>query len=307
MRLRSSTARLAAILAIVLAGGMLNACASARPLSEPPGAHPTPTETIVRGNGYSSAPQGPGAFVLRYGATELHLDPVTYCYSNGCVDGVDPDPPSVGSPDELLVFVPVAAFDRFSANQLEGGDYCSGRSVDAEVTALGDGWWSVTPRGPAGDYELHLFAYGNGAGDMFATVRWQSSTDRGLPDPTASLALIADHDGVPDSYGLELAIGNLTESPADSTATITVTAANGEALTIEATRSPDTCEGEGALYFDGPDAEASAAARLGDFPFTYRVELVLDGATYVATATFPDDLIEDHGVAVALEFAPELS
>ncbi len=293
--------------ALLVMGGMLSACATGQTPGAAPAAIPEPTETIVDPNGYGgTAPGGPGAYLVRYGTTELQVDPVTYCWGNGCVDGVDPDPTSVGSPDEIFVFVPVDEFDRLYVSQRSDDDWCDARYVDSAVTDLGGGWWRVEPRGPADDYIVDLFASGDGAGDMAASIRWATPTDQALPEPTASLALIADHDGVPDSYGLELAVGNLAASPTDARATITVTAANGESMTLEATSSPDACPGVGALYFDGPDDEALAASKLGDFPFTYDVELVLDGTSYTATATFPDDLVEEHGVDVALEFEPAL-
>ncbi|BDV29478.1 hypothetical protein [Microbacterium terricola] len=291
--------------AIIMAGGMLVACATARPMPEPPGALPAPTETVTAGAEYGTGMSGPGPFVIRYDGTELHLAPVTYCYGNACVDGVDEDPPSVGSPDELLVFVPVAGFDSLHVGQVEGDDYCTGRSVEAEVVDLGDGWWSVRPRGEAADYRVDLFAGGEGSGDMAATLRWSTPADAPLPEPVASLALIADHDGEPDSYGLELTVGNLAAPPEEYAATITVTAANGASTTIEAEPVTD-CLPPGSLSFDGPDDEALAASRLGDFPFTYEVTLTLDGETHHALAVFPDDVDVEHGVAVPLEFAPAL-
>jgi hypothetical protein len=292
-----------AVAAVVLSLVLLAGCGS-RPMGEPPVSAPSPTQVIEHSNGYSDGPQSPGSFVVRFGDTELHLDPTTYCYNNGCVDGMDPDPPEIGAHDEILVFVPVREFTELSASQRSGDDYCTARQLAAETTDLGEGWWRVTPQGPAGDYIVSLFAGGNGSGDMIADLRW-TTPDAPLPPATASLALIVDHDGVPDSYGLELAINGLTDSPAEYAASIVVTADNGEAMTIEAT-APTDCFGEGALYFDGPDNEATDAASLGDFPFEYEVTLALDGDDYVATATYPDDLIEDDGVAVALEFEPAL-
>lgn len=245
----------------------------------------------------------PPPFRIRYDDTELHLNPVTYCYRSGCVDGRDADPPDVGSPEQLSVYVP--NFPEFTVEQIGGGDYCMGRRVTAEVTRLGQGWWSVSPRGPAGEYVISLFASGR-AGDMAADVRWTTPEDRPLPEPAARLALIADHDGRPDSYGLELTVTNLPASPSEYRATITVTASNGQSLTIEAAESPEPCAGEGAIFFDEPDAEAKQAAQLGDFPFTTTVELTLDGVTYVATATYPDDEIPGAEPYVALEFDPPL-
>ena len=126
-----------------------------------------------------------------------------------------------------------------------------------------------------------------------------------LPRPTAGLALIADHDGRPDSYGIELMILNLEGTPREAVAEITVTAANGQSLTFEATRATG-CYGEGGVYWDGPDDSGIEAAQLGPAPFAYRVALTLDGTEYMATATWPDDEIEGNEPSVALEFSPEL-
>ena len=49
-----------------------------------------------------------------------------------------------------------------------------------------------------------------------------------------------------------------------------------------------------------PTSRAWHAAALGDGPFTYRVELVLDGARYVATAAWPADEIAGNEPSVAL-------
>lgn len=292
-----------AAVAIVLSLALLSGCGS-RPMGDPPGSAPSPTQVIEHTNGYSDGPRSPGSFVVRYGETELHLDPTTYCYSNGCVDGMDPDPPEIGAHDEILVFVPVRDFTQLSANQRRGDDYCTARQLAAETTDLGEGWWRVTPQGPAGDYIVSLFAGGDGSGDMIADLVW-TTPEAPLPSAAASLALIVDHDGAPDSYGLELAINGLTDSPSEYAASIVVTADGGDSTTIEATTSTD-CFGEGALYFDGPADEATDAASLGGFPFEYEVTLTLDGTQYLASATYPDDLIEEHGVAVALEFEPAL-
>ncbi len=59
------------------------------------------------------------------------------------------------------------------------------------------------------------------------------------------------------------------------------------------------------MYWDGPDEKGLAAAALGEGPFTYGVELVLDGAGYVATATWPADEIVGNEPSAALHFTPE--
>jgi hypothetical protein len=61
------------------------------------------------------------------------------------------------------------------------------------------------------------------------------------------------------------------------------------------------------VYWDGPDDQGlAAAAALGDGPFTYEVELVLEGTRYVATATWPADEIAGNEPSVALHFTPGL-
>ncbi len=277
-----------------------------QPVVFPGNVPPSPTVTITGGPRYDGegTPEQPPPFRVRYDDTELLLYPQTYCWSSGCVDGVLDEGPDVGSPDELFVWVPLAQFTDLHVSQHEGGmtNYC-GRSVEALVTSLGEGWWSVRPQGPAGDYTVSIFAGGNG--DMIGNVRWHTPADQPLPPVEASLSLIANHDGRPDSYGLELAIANLATSPAQYSATITVTAANAASMVIEATPG-EACQAVGSLWFNGPADQAAQAAALGDFPFTYEVELVLDGVTHVATATYPDDETPGAEPAVALEFTPPL-
>ncbi|MEU1971882.1 hypothetical protein ABZ477_09510 [Microbacterium sp. NPDC019599] len=286
--------------AIIALASIPSACATPRGPGGSPGGAPAPTETLVHG----SAEGGPPPFVVRYDQTELQLAATSWCYGNGCADGMDENPPSIGSPSEVLVFVPVTSFDELSVSQTSGERWaCDSRLLEAVVEDLGGGWWSIEPRGPADDYLIDLFASGDG--DMAASFRWTTTEDRPLPEPTASLALVVDHDGEPDSYGLELSVANLSATPEEYSATISTTASNARSLTFDA-QPAEHCAGEGALYFDEPDAEAKAAAELGDFPFEYRVVLELDGETYVAEATYPDDLIEEHGVAVDLEFTPAL-
>jgi hypothetical protein len=260
--------------------------------------------TITHGERHDTDVEQPPPFRIRYGDAELQLNPVTYCYTRGCVDGVDDDPPSVGSPSELFVFVPVSQFEELTVTQTEGGDPCTGRSFVADVEPLGDGWWSVRPLGPAGDYQVSIFA--SGGGDMAAELLWSTPLDGPLPEPSARLALIADHDGRPDSYGVELLISDLAVRPAQYAATITVAAANGSSLTFDAVAAADACMGAGAIYFDGPDDKGVQAAALGDFPFTMTVTLTLDETVHLATARYPDDEIAGNEPSVKLEFDPPL-
>jgi hypothetical protein len=98
----------------------------------------------------------------------------------------------------------------------------------------------------------------------------------------------------------------LARTPTQASARITVQAEDGDAVTFNATRSQTRCLPEGTVYWDGPDEEGLAAAALGEGPFTYRVELMLDDARFFATATWPADEIVGNEPSVALHFIPNL-
>lgn len=281
-------AALGGIVAVVV-GAVLSGCSSS---AAPPSGAPVPTATREAGPRHGAGAPQPDPFLVRYGSVEVRLWPHTFCVHRGCVDGFDDDPVSVGSPSELLVRIPRDGFDTLTATQFSTADYCTSRTTEAAVTDLGDGWWRVRPVGPADVYRVMLSAWGS-AGDSTADLSWRTPEDRPLPAPTASLAVIADHDGHPDSYGVELSVQDLTETPAESAATITVTAANGRSHTFQA-RHAEECAGEGRLRFTASIAEGRAAASLGDPPFTYRVELTIDGVTRVGVGTYPDDAAPDE-------------
>lgn len=115
---------------------------------------------------------------------------MSYCYNGAtmgvCADGFDTDPPSIGSPAEIVVFVPVSGMNQLSVTQIIGKGECGG--LDAPARPLGGGWWSVQPSGPAANYRVSLFASGDGAGDMVADVLWRTpdGIDAGTPAPTCS-------------------------------------------------------------------------------------------------------------------------
>jgi len=245
--------------------------------------------------------EAPPPYRLRYNDSELVLRPHTWCYDAGCVDGISENPPSVGSPPSILVYVPVEDWD-LTATFTPADQRC-GRQSTVKPTKE-QGWYVLEPAGRAGPYNVELFA--QGGGDMIADFRWTTPADGDLPTPKARLALIAEHDGEADSYGVELVLENLAETPRSTEAKITTTAANGRSLTFEATRARGGCWPEGTVYFDGPDAEGKAAAALGDFPFHYTVTVTIDGTTYRASADYPADEIRGNEPSVALKFSPAL-
>jgi hypothetical protein len=208
----------------------------------------------------------------------------------------------VGSPDHVDVEFPLEDWS-FTATFVPAGEEC-GRTQSTAVTPTGDGTFRLDPVGHAGTYDVTLF--GQGDGDLVVTFRWTTTADGPLPRPKARLAVLAGHDGEVDSYGVELELTNLASTPEEAKATITVRAADGGSVTFDATPARTRCLPEGTVYWDGPDEQGLAAADLGEGPFTYEVELTLDGERYAATATWPADEIHGNEPSVPLRFTPDL-
>jgi hypothetical protein len=207
-----------------------------------------------------------------------------------------------GGPEEVLVEFPLPGWS-FSAGFQPTGNRC-GRIQEAPLEAAGDGRFRLRPAGYAGAYDVTL--YGRGASSLVTTFRWTTPVDGALPTPQARLAVLANHDGRPDSYGVELELSNLARTPRQASARITVRAADGDAVAFDATRSDLGCLPEGTVSWDGPDDRGLEAAGLGKGPFRYEVELVLEGSRYFAEAAWPADEIAGNEPSVALEFTPSL-
>jgi hypothetical protein len=109
-----------------------------------------------------------------------------------------------------------------------------------------------------------------------------------------------------DSYGVELHLSNLAQTPRKAVARVTVQASNGDVLTFKAKQARGRCFPEGTVYWDGPDDKGLAASFLGDRPFTYKVEVMLEGRRYAARASWPDDQIRGNEPSVSLHFNPSL-
>lgn len=237
------------------------------------------------------------------GDVELSLSAWTACWSNGCYDGAPPNVlPDIGSPGEITIEFPVAGWE-FSAMVQPVGVAC-GRRQSEPLARIGETVHRLEPIGPAGDYEVTLFGRGDG-GDLFVSFRWQTVTDGVMPVPAATASILADHDGATDSYGVELPVWNLRETPGSASATVSVTAADGNRHIIEVTRQDSDCS-EGTLYFTAPAAEGLAAAQIGPPPFTYEVILVLDGQTYTGRGTWPEGVDSECNPCVPLTFEPPL-
>jgi hypothetical protein len=246
-------------------------------------------------------PGAPPPVTVTFLDRSADLQAWTYCYEARCVDGGPGKLLDVGTPDRILVDFPLQDWS-FEASFRPSGDDC-GRYQSVALTRGSDGTMLLEPIGYADTYDVTLFGRGNG--DLFVSFRWTTPTDGPLPEPTARLAILANDDPV-TSYGIELYLSNLATTPSSERAIITVRAANGNELTFEAKGADRDCLPEGSVYWDGPDAKGLAAAELGDPPFTYEVELILDGAVYHATAVWPRDQIVGDEPSVKLDFSPAL-
>jgi hypothetical protein len=266
--------------------------ASSGPSPSPPGGATDPP-----------LPGSPPPVTVRFFDQSVELIPYTYCYRTGCVDGGPSSVPDVGAPERVTVEFPLKNWS-FTASFAASGDDC-GRIQSTPLSSNGDGSFLLEPVGFAGAYDVTLFGEARGGGDLFVAFRWTTPTDGPLPTPRAYLALLSNDDPV-TSYGVELHVSNLAETPSSERAIITVRASNGRRITFEATPADRDCLPEGTVYWDGPDAKGLAAAGLGEAPFTYRVKLILDGVRYMATATWPDDEIQGEEPAVRLDFFPAL-
>jgi hypothetical protein len=290
---------------VALAGLLLlAACGEAAPDPQA-GASPEGTTTTAPPIEPTAPPdlEAPPPVTVGFFEKSVALQAWSYCYGNVCADGSPPaEPPDVGNPEEVVIEFPLARWS-FTAYFQPSAHEC-GRIQEVPLEAAGAGRFVLRPAGHAGAYDVTLF--GRGGGSLSTTFRWTTPIDGALPIPEARLAVLANHDGRPDSYGVELEVTNLARTPKQASARITVQAANGEAVTFNAERDDARCKPEGTVYWDGPDEKGLAAAALGEGPFTYRVELVLDGARYVATATWPADEIVGNEPSVELHFTPNL-
>src|SRR5688500_9723973 len=95
----------------------------------------------------------------------------------------------------------------------------------------------------------------------------------------------------------ELVLSDLGVQPASSAAKVTVTDANGQTTVRQLPPAPgaaDYCARSafGGLFFQG-DFIDPAIPELGPSPYRYRVQLNLDGKSYVGTATSKDGAYVD--------------
>ena len=233
--------RLSAVI-LITAVVLLAGCARPNSLSDPPPTGvPTPSDTESFGT-----PSGDNDLVIRYDDAELHVASMDAAVNLESIPG---DVPSVVA-DDLYVFVRPAGWT-LSAMQFTGEPFeCGERSLEPEQAEIGGGWWAVSPVGPAGTYTLQLSA-GSGpglpaGGEVGATGAYltlETTTDRPLPQPAATLDVVAIED---EPGTVSLNIIGLADSPETASATVVLTGSGGQPVTS----TPAEHEGDCAMAGD---------------------------------------------------------
>ena len=185
-------------------------------------AAPLPEVVEWDGEGY-----GP-PITLDLDGERIDLDPWTTCYGNGCADGA-PRPPyvDVGQRDAVPFSFPDAGWTFEATFRTDDYDDCP-RAITVPVRKTGDRTFAVTPAGPPRRWLVDVFGRGPG-GDVITTFTWTTRDAGALPGPaTGSAAVLADHDGELDSYGVEIFVQDLVRQPGQASATVTVTSAGGD-------------------------------------------------------------------------------
>ena len=110
---------------------------------------------------------------------------------------------------------------------------------------------------------MTLSAWGDG--DAFSTPSAGPPPRTALSAPPAArLALLADHDGVVDSYGVELVLDHLAATPATATASITLWSAGGGEHTFAVPGEPALGCPEGTVSWNAaPPVGQEAIAAVG--------------------------------------------
>jgi hypothetical protein len=258
--------------------------------------------------------------VLRLPDRDITLRAWTTCWSGPpnlfrhssayCADGapgLSGTLDDVGSPEAVEFWFGMPGW-KFDVGFKQLGTDCPHTWTVPAVTT-GRQTFRATPAGPPGRYQVTLEGRGK-QGDVFMSFVWTTPSAGPANQPTGYLALITEHDGDLDSYGVELGISHLRDQPVRSSAVVTATAANGESRSVRVDRADDGsgrgCYDAGSLFFTRGDEVGKQFLGLGPAPFTYEVALTLDGTTYTGTATWPRDEKKDEAPNTALTFDPPL-
>lgn len=240
---------------------------------------------------------------------EVPLEASSSCYLNGthnrCFRGEATRPfADAGARATVPFSFPDAGWTFEATFSPLGAGSCA-RHVTVPVETTGDHTFLARPAGGPGRYRVDLSGRGPG-GSVSTTFAW-TTTERGaVPGPSGYLGLVSDDGDDYRAYPPELGLDDLATTPRRASATITVTAADGASRTFGPVAPDDVCYSEGQLYFRADGDAGGQPFDLGPAPFGYRVEVVLDGTTYVGTAVWPRDERADEAPYTDLVFAPPL-
>ncbi len=249
--------------------------------------------------------QGAPPIVLQLDGREVALEPWTSCYGNMCSDGM-PVPPfeDAGDRDLVQFSFPLKGWT-FEATFTPVAEGQCERAVTLPAEKSGDYTFAIPAAGPPGAYQVDVFGRGPG-GDVVTTFAWTTSVKGTFPEPSGYLGLVSDDGDGLVAYPAELGLQDLATTPRSATATVTVTAADG-ATKVYGPLAPDKgCFGVGHVFFREDGNGGGGPFDLGPAPFDYRVELTLDGQTYVGTAVWPRDEKQDEAPYTTLTFDPPL-
>ena len=244
------------------------------------------------------------------GWTPVEVTSTCWQHTNAafCADGIASPPYIAARPGRVATFAfPLDGWTfEASAQALPDADgaACT-RYLETRVTADGEAF-HVEVLGPAGRYLVGIVGRGP-QGSVAASFVLTATTGASVPPAEGYLALLTDLDGTLGSYGVELGATGLDRGYPDATVRATVTAADGSSETYGpyADGDSDGCD-DGSVFITSPSEQPWPTPDLGPGPYRYRVELVLDGTTYVGTAVWPRDQRADEAPNTDLRFVPPL-
>jgi hypothetical protein len=249
----------------------------------------------------------------------VELPAWSYCYAieaadgssseGGCADGAAPEVPPVLQGDGTAEFTfPLDGWN-FSADFRPAGQPLGRCRRQWSTPVRLDGDRYVVPAVvPAGTWDVDVFGRSEEAGnDLSATFRWVTSSD----PATAPAVQAAAYFLGPPSLGTPmtasaptLRLTGLTTEPDDARGRLTLTASGGEQLTFVLEGAPDGCDLDGVTSLVTPTGPSEINIA-GAPPFTYAVDVTLDGTTHTGTGSWPDDLVA-NGNELALTFEPPI-
>ncbi|UDY25127.1 hypothetical protein [Nocardioides sp. Kera G14] len=300
--------------AVILVSMFLGRTADGGMARDVPAASQTPSPTAVPTAWPMKVPSGPDdhvpALVVHLPDHDVALRPWTICGFGfgGCADGA---PGLAGTLPRLdggatadFRFLPEV--DSITATAVQVDRDCP-RWLSASVDDLGSGEYGVHPVGPAGLWRIDVTAARKGE-DAHYSFEWRTDTTTAVTTPVDStLAVLADHDGQLDSYGVELGVNGLAFDLAEVSARVTVTAEDGRSVGIRpTTKQRDTCYQAGSVSLTASEADGRRAAALGGRSFRYDVDLTLDGRTFHGVGQWPEGELSDDEPSVSLRWTPAL-